>query len=334
MPSSDVLLSVCIPTFNRRAFLAECMESVFAAADRCERGVVEVVVSDNASTDGTSEVLKAAQQRRDIRIIRQPLNIGPHANFRSVAEIARGEYVWIFGDDDLMEADAVKIVVERIRSGADAVICNTALYSSDMQLVVKPRFIPIEADVEIVDADQAMALAGGHMGYISGVVLKRESFLQVSPEAYLSFSNDGTCFMFAALSVLLSCRRIQVVAAPVVRNRGRALHDEHQGAEEARSWNRVFAHGFPRTLRAMAAFGYGTSAIRRAQNSIILDYLLPRLLQLKERGNGTALLIRDALPYLGLRLTFWILLLPLAMLPAFVLLRLRRAKGAVADRLR
>ena len=53
------LLSICIPTYNRRDFLETCLRSVVEELERHPDTSIEVVVSDNASTDGTRELCAA-----------------------------------------------------------------------------------------------------------------------------------------------------------------------------------------------------------------------------------------------------------------------------------
>ncbi len=62
MPESmpEPMLSLCVPTYNRAGFLRGTLDRV-ASQVSClaasSAGTVEVVVSDNASTDGTAEVV-------------------------------------------------------------------------------------------------------------------------------------------------------------------------------------------------------------------------------------------------------------------------------------
>jgi glycosyltransferase involved in cell wall biosynthesis len=62
------LLSVCIPTYNRAGYLHECLSSI---ETRGLDNLVEVVVSDNASTDDTLDVLKEFANRLPLRWVVQ-----------------------------------------------------------------------------------------------------------------------------------------------------------------------------------------------------------------------------------------------------------------------
>lgn len=57
MKNEKPLLSICIPTYNRSKYLKRSLDSI-VIQDEFLNGIVEVVVSDNASTDDTEEVVK------------------------------------------------------------------------------------------------------------------------------------------------------------------------------------------------------------------------------------------------------------------------------------
>ena len=92
-------LSVLIFTFNRQAMLAQCLDSVLLTSVDCE-----IVVFDDASTDGTFELVHAYADRDPrIRYFRSPTNVGVIANMEIAAVEARGEFVALLPDDDSVE---------------------------------------------------------------------------------------------------------------------------------------------------------------------------------------------------------------------------------------
>jgi glycosyltransferase involved in cell wall biosynthesis len=94
------LLAICIPTYNRAEALGRLLDRLHA--DLGDATDVVVLVSDNASSDGTRELLAEAQERMpSLRVHHQPENLGAHANHVWLVENAPGcEYLWIFGDDE------------------------------------------------------------------------------------------------------------------------------------------------------------------------------------------------------------------------------------------
>lgn len=89
-----MLVSFLIATYNRGQILVDCLRKVAACGLPEER--FEIIVVDNASTDGTPELL--AEQMPEVQIIRLTANRGPVAKNHALAQ-ARGAFV-VFLDDD------------------------------------------------------------------------------------------------------------------------------------------------------------------------------------------------------------------------------------------
>jgi hypothetical protein len=98
-------VSIGLPTFNRASLLGRAVDSVLAQTHRD----VELIVSDNASTDNTETLCRerAASDPR-LRYIRQPANRGPTANFDATLHAARGEHFMWLSDDDWLDANYVE----------------------------------------------------------------------------------------------------------------------------------------------------------------------------------------------------------------------------------
>jgi Glycosyl transferase family 2 len=103
--------TIGIPTYNRAGFVRHAIES---ALDQSWPDV-EVLVSDNASTDGTAEVVRSFGDR--VRYHRNPENIGNWPNFARLTELACGDYFIWLQDDDLVHRDFTRRAVEGMESG-------------------------------------------------------------------------------------------------------------------------------------------------------------------------------------------------------------------------
>ncbi len=92
------LVSVLLPVYQTEQYVGQAIESVLnqTLTDW------ELVVSDNASTDRTVEIIESYRDSR-IRLHRQPRNIGMVANWAFVVAEGRGEFGCVLGADDLWE---------------------------------------------------------------------------------------------------------------------------------------------------------------------------------------------------------------------------------------
>ena len=103
-------LSVCISTYNRAAWLDANLRN-WVQINPQPREDVELLVCDNASTDDTPAIVKRFAFRSDLSPHRNTVNVGMLGNLREIAKRARGDYVWIIGDDDLIFPDSVSNVL-------------------------------------------------------------------------------------------------------------------------------------------------------------------------------------------------------------------------------
>jgi glycosyltransferase involved in cell wall biosynthesis len=148
-------LSICIPTYNRAARLRVMLEALLPqAAAFVASGEVEVCVSDNGSPDDTQVILAAALPVCPMRVHRQPENVGVIRNIHHlVTSMARGEWVWVLGDDDLLRPGALARVVEALR-GTDGPESVDALY--------------LNFDIARVQRDWPQRAVGGYVGESDG----------------------------------------------------------------------------------------------------------------------------------------------------------------------
>ncbi len=115
MPSNTPLLTLAIPTYNRSDILERLMKVLAVELQGETR--VELLISDNASPDGTpSVVTKYRNSGLVTRAIRNEENIGPDRNILQCFEEAAGKYVWIFSDDDIPAPGAIGRLLDTLSS--------------------------------------------------------------------------------------------------------------------------------------------------------------------------------------------------------------------------
>lgn len=106
------LLSICIPTYNRASYLKGALEHL--SSDPAFDDRVEVVVSDNASSDDTEIIVKAFTEKYgNIKYFRNSENVRD-ANFKLVLERATGQYLKLFNDTLRFKADGMSKMLDVI----------------------------------------------------------------------------------------------------------------------------------------------------------------------------------------------------------------------------
>ncbi len=100
-------VSICIPTYNRADHLVNCLNSIIKCKSRSSLKF-EVCISDNHSSDNTEDVVRDAMSSIDIKYHRNSSNLGIPRNFLNVVSMAKGDYIWLIGDDDLLMPYAIE----------------------------------------------------------------------------------------------------------------------------------------------------------------------------------------------------------------------------------
>ena len=156
------LLSLCIPTYNRVTFLAEALDGILKQISDVPDGLVEIAISDNASTDGTVALVEktiAAHPGVTIRFERNAKNVGPDGNIYKAIRMGRGEFIYILSDDDVLMPGGLKRMIGIITEfpNIDAVTLNiqSFLHTRDN---VKETWFDVKEDTEIRDRDTALDL--------------------------------------------------------------------------------------------------------------------------------------------------------------------------------
>jgi glycosyltransferase involved in cell wall biosynthesis len=129
-------VTIGIPTRNR----ASLIKATAQAALTQTVPEIEVVISDNASTDGTHELLHDIRDPR-VRIMRQQQNIGMAPNWNACLAEAAGDWFVLLSDDDIIDPDFVEAYLDAARNcpGA-AVVLGPArmLCKSNTDVLLQP----------------------------------------------------------------------------------------------------------------------------------------------------------------------------------------------------
>lgn len=99
-------VTIAIPTYNRVAFLRQALDSALAQI----YPNIEVVVSNNASTDDTVKLLASYGDER-LKVIHQASNIGMMGNWDACLAAAAGDFFLLLSDDDVLETHAISELI-------------------------------------------------------------------------------------------------------------------------------------------------------------------------------------------------------------------------------
>lgn len=123
MADSQPLVSIGMPVYNGERFIRQALDSLLAQ----DYENFELIISDNASADGTQEIcLEYAARDKRIRYYRNESNLVALANFNRVLGLAQGSYFMWAAHDDVWEPSYISTLSRNLISASEAVLAFSA----------------------------------------------------------------------------------------------------------------------------------------------------------------------------------------------------------------
>jgi glycosyltransferase involved in cell wall biosynthesis len=206
------MVSVGLPVYNGERYLRDALASLL----RQDFQDFELIISDNASTDGTPEICRQfANRDRRVRYFRNDANIGANPNFNRTLELARAPLFRWAAHDDLVEPTYLSSCISMLESSPRAVLCHSLVQ------IIGPDSEPLG----VYDASKFRVGSYDVAERFAGLILTRhlctDIFGLVRTEALRQVGGLADYFGSdrATLAALGLIGRIVHVQAPLHRNR-------------------------------------------------------------------------------------------------------------------
>jgi glycosyltransferase involved in cell wall biosynthesis len=185
-------LIVYIPTFNRKEKLENCL-SIISREIKGFENFVRVFVSNNGSTDGTTEFLDSyTAEWLYKRTLKE--NQGAFLNIISAFDLdIKAKFVWIIGDDDYLMPNSIKELVEQINlhPEVDFIFCNTTAFPNDESREIMSKYLKTKEigvgsiksnffkNAEVVDFEKLIdpRIADTLLGELMVLCFRQEKFI-------------------------------------------------------------------------------------------------------------------------------------------------------------
>jgi hypothetical protein len=242
-------LSIGLPVYNGEPYFSQSMEALLSQ----DWGDFELLISDNASTDGTPDAAASfARRDRRVRFMRQPVNLGAAPNFNVVFHMASAPlFKWACADDTLAAGFLGRAVAE-LDAHPEAVICYGQISLIDGEGNSLGAY---SQNLDLRDPDEAARFRTardfrGLMNVFQGITrtaaLSRTRLMQPFPgtdeHLMVAVSMHGT---FRELQIPMLLRRMHGSAASANRTiEGRQLHldPSAKGRRHMDNWRRSSEH--------------------------------------------------------------------------------------------
>ena len=295
-----MLLSICIPTFNRAELLEENLLTIVSQLDASLSSEVEIVVIDNASTDQTIEKVQrfiSKHPNLTIRLFLNPKNLGLDRNVaRSIAE-AHGEFCWLLGDDDFPTQGAIADLMKRLQANPKCsyYLLNYSRYDKLLNKTTSLRMAALKKDLSFSNSNEFFftplprnsyfRLLGANMLTMSANVFRR-SLWQSTIETLKPSMDTNMTHIYVISTFIRDLKEIEFIARPMFRYLCNNFRD--WGIDIWKDYRTLF---YPHLGR----LGYSEALLKRAESSRLSYVPLFELLKIIGKKN----LLRRPLHSLG-----------------------------------
>lgn len=171
--SSNIMVSFCIPVYNNaEAALRIVNDLLVHDSDR-----FEVVVSDDASTDGAKELLSQVKDSR-FRYFRNEKNLGAHKNWEHSLELGQGEYLYLIMGRDKMHGENIGNLIHLLEEASR----NNVTYLRD-------RGRPKKTPRKIYEGIDALAAFVDYT-HPTGMIFRSKEFAEIPNRGYYFETSD------------------------------------------------------------------------------------------------------------------------------------------------
>lgn len=293
-------LTIGIPTYNGELTIKKVLDSILG---QMTEGV-EIVISDNASTDNTSLIANEyALKDSNIRYFRNEKNVGMDNNFDLVVKRAQGKFVWILSDDDyISNENAIKKVLEAIKKAPNSgtIFVN---YENDI--------IPIDRDYYNIDGNEFFRITKFKSTLISSTIVNRKIWNDIDKKEYIGTYWTHIVYLINANSKFKSCILSDIYAEQI----------KYERSERRWGNNGTFFNvgiDLAKIYLNLSILGYEKDVCREAKRYIKQkNYWNIPVAKIHNLGITTEL-ISDCIKVFWFFPSFWFIDLPLLLIPRYI----------------
>jgi glycosyltransferase involved in cell wall biosynthesis len=172
----QALVSVCVPTYNGARHIEEALASVLMQTHE----EIEVLVRDDGSTDDTVALVRSFDDPR-LTLAVNDRNLGPGRNWNRMVADARGRYIKVMGQDDVLHSTCLAEQVEVMEQAPQAVLtaCRRDVIDPRGAALFRNRGLPRMRGLLLAEEmlPRIVASGGNPIGEPVAVLMRRETLV-------------------------------------------------------------------------------------------------------------------------------------------------------------
>jgi len=270
----DSLLTIAIPTYNRARFLDRCLESIYRQISGMN-GLVNVLVSDNCSSDNTKEIVdKYIALGLPLAYHLNEVNRGADFNIAQCYLKATGKYAVAFGDDDIWADHSIAYVCEILKTEEfGTIFLEPVFFKQDHRKEVPVKAMSVRS---YSSAEKYLTRINCLLTFISSNVIHRD---YIKATAFETYYNTSMVQVPAILSAALGNRRKGYVSGNLI-----AAQADNTGGYKLFE---VFGNNFTRILKEYAEKYNNGKIYRIVTNEMQLDFFPYWILNIRGKRSSS-----------------------------------------------
>ncbi len=205
----NILLSICIPTYNQVGELRETLKSLVPQL----KEEVEVVIGDDSDNLDSSEMIKREFSSYPIRHFKNEKRLGFDKNLLFVTGQARGRYIWWFGDD-VFEPDALSYILPVLKRDPEISFLWVNSINSSSSGHRFPS-LPYTKDKIWPDGNEVLKDASNLLAFVSAIVFRKEDIADLNVEKMEKIVDLGFINLHIVLHLLSKKNKFYCVSKPL-----------------------------------------------------------------------------------------------------------------------
>jgi len=317
------LLTIGIPTYNRIEKLKKTIKGIeeqVIKLKEIDQKKIEIVISDNASTDGSFKFLRDFNEttKINLRLNLNKENEGYDANCDKVFQKSSGKFVWLLSDDDEFDDNLIEVLLKSVEKNKEIGFCFI-----DYRLSTKFNHTTkktSKSEFELVDTTSLINKTKFAFSFVSSCVFRRDLWMKADRFAYIG-TNWIHLYIFREVmqnekSMIIKGKKLIMNAVSIEQSRKRASESLPKDANcfymDAHLNFIKYTHGYK-------DYGYGeltNKIIDIPWNDNLRQIIYYKITQKCFRYREVRKIIYTMHKYFNTKIRFWLLDVPLLFFPS------------------
>jgi glycosyltransferase involved in cell wall biosynthesis len=309
------LITLGLPVYNGEKYIGLTLQSILVALQNTENcNQVEILVSDNLSTDHTSEVVdKFINMGLNIQFYCNEINVGFDGNIDVIVKRAHGKYVWFLGCGEKVKEDALLRLIQKLDNAIDYtnIVLDFDIYDEMVNSITAQRVFSFKNDVLLEGKNNFQYTKYGPA--VSSNIINKCMWMTISKEKFVV---DGWCHIERVLSMIALREDSKTLLLPYPYF---TLYREKNGWwVSPNSYLMLLLH--IKVIKSMFKKGFSLQVIKKLELNLSRRALITAIVQSKFYGlkvnKNTVIEMVEIFKY---DYFFWLIAFPILIVPSKLL---------------